>query len=1192
MGPVVPGYELQAVVGTHQKMMKASQPGQNPQIPQAQKPQIPIYGYRTEQGNPVSLMMRPRSLEELARYTPSRTRAHIVEQCMNKKGVVKSVAMQFIPEAFSFHLGVASLAAMEGDHSPAALAQFVHETSDPLAIVSFGGFMLGNRATVRAFQMMGWAFDPCNGFAKSFTQAAAQTTSKVAAGISGYKRFRPVSATKAQLRFGHLVGPLGMAVGLLGSSAIHELGADPEAMTCAQSYFQDLKACDIAYNRWITSKKLYQYVPEIMGMTATSLAIAYALQPVVNGALGLGKSALGGTATGLSTAATAVGSTSLGKAVGKTVAESAVGAVAKSAATVVAESAAKVLEWKSVRLAFGVGRWATGPTLSLGLSIYHTDAFLWLQETYFSPPVRSAWQTWSHGKEIVDSSKNLEEELARLEDNNWVWQPTNQPRMARQSGIPDPCTSSEKVAAYGDPESKCKVKTLSELIRERAKTFSEWRSFLMQGAMMAQQSWAEYVVHFQNTYTAAYAFYNVIIESIAGQRLENRNKTGNKDGLYRGDAKYGVFAITKNENGEFVKDGTIDMDKAIQEAASYLETNYNSGPNADRLAPYHQKILRRIHRALRMNDRSREIPGLSDPNSEFSQMLQQVPADQRDFVKEQIRNIELEKNLNLLNIVLAGDPTWGDKGRPINDRYVEKAKENPFMQLRLMLGTPRPIPEGLVALGRLENNNFVINQEMKNLHPAGIGTRVTTPSMTQYLLASMVCGPDANPSKEIKVQEFRNNMNLLSRFWRTLTIPYGREMYEHTDEIKQLAEDAKTPKASWFGSQNDDLALVPQTAGFAADFSPPRLIQDLGIDFCNELPHNSNPLWRNYQVYAGLWNIKGATYSGFLPIVKTFIRPEFFSSDGTQSMFDEWWTKNVDPAVRRVADDFKRRFDTILEEEFYPALSGQGGHIAADIGNQLNKKYYGEKISIGIGPTLMEEAHVYLNLIERVRLDGLTDKELEKARNEFSALRFPVSESLRLMTGLFGSDEETSKGAIEAENYLARYEKDFVKKFYDIEKRDYEQNRKIIRTRERQAYIADLLKKLKKNFHAAIKAMGGNVSTNCSVVFQLPGKHEEEEATEKGAPGAPLAGPAAGKEESKKAVREEYTGRKEEILTVSFELLSKLATEADVYLKLVNTVNVDTLDRSKVAKETEKSLKDSIDEVAKMIKEEAEAGAE
>jgi hypothetical protein len=252
---------------------------------------------------------------------------------------------------------------------------------------------------------------------------------------------------------------------------------------------------------------------------------------------------------------------------------------------------------------------------------------------------------------------------------------------------------------------------------------------------------------------------------------------------------------------------------------------------------------------------------------------------------EQLRWRRYNNSLRLLYLNLNAYPHFdriAQESDPNDEGYEELSQSNVYMRVNILLasqkfGGPEPMNPGVGYVKSRRYDPTDIVQSMKNEHPMMLGM-VDTGHMPEYLLASMLCGPQASQS-------------------------------------------------------------IVKKKHWSVEFRPPRVVADLGVDVCSmaynaqtksgavkrfqigrpdfhlvgsELPH--------YDAHMSEWMIKGKKYTGLLEILKAHAHPSVVGGNSEANIV-QWWTKNLGNQAEAMFKRFREEFVVeILNKKFFSAI--------------------------------------------------------------------------------------------------------------------------------------------------------------------------------------------------------------------------------------------------------------------------------
>jgi hypothetical protein len=846
---------------------------------------------------------------------------------------------------FNIALGLVAMTSMADD--PATLRHFFEaNVKDPMAAASFLGFVAGSRFTTWAMQAANLAFDPCR--MVNYTPST----------MTVQKYFRP------------LVGPLALAGGSLFFGLAHEFLTDQNVWTCASGFGKKLsahetkmrnEACETAYESWAVTHKINQYLPQIASMGLVSTIQAYGINKLLTAA------GVGGRPAQLVTIAL------------RTIGIASYGGVF-----------------------LGPHGWVVREAVSIGGSFI----FLYLDQKVLHPIVAPPLERRYNGNEISDRIKELKLNLDRAEKNRWAWTPL------RPSYCDYKPTAEERVFGYEEPwECIEPVASPGTLVRRLGVRQKGWRDYLLKEAYIAQQNWSEYLMNFSESYQASFQFYRSILAEIAFNRYHSSTPQGYERSVLYATAPANGLRLnfpSDTDNAGIRSAFQVTLQKALAIARYELgarETGKIKALTGDIDA------LRKIVRGLEGADLSEESP---EAERTVNIMLRLAPAldkYDRDSLEWKARETNFnEAMLTLSRMAQLRRPPLG----------IIRDPNEPFAKIKAALGSPKPMAEGMEALAILEENPQVVPPAFRLFHPQRLGV-ADTPNAADYLLASMVCGPGPAPDRtKERTEQMRTDFFKASYYIPGL-FNMGPVKKEKEDQmVKEVAElygymtandESPTyPRGPYRnGPAAEDLIKKTSWKYTQLTFQPPKIINDLGVSLCDQLPDSQkykSPAFNlpAFNIHDNVWKINGVEYKGFLDIVKKNVRNDVFGPDAKD--FPTWWAKHIDPHVLGVLTGLRGQYDRIVEEKFAPAMIKSGENAFGDF-----------KLQSGVINSLMEDARYNVDLLERllIRSQVLPTNPDPKANPEFRAkkLLIEVMRRMRLATSLLGTEESKLAAMLE-----------------------------------------------------------------------------------------------------------------------------------------------------------------------------------
>ncbi len=1120
--PIVPPKPLSEIVAQHEKIMdKESSRATGLNVEYRDEKTKQLYRFYVED--------TPE--EELRKYSPKKLKAMLPSIC--SKGIMMDSLTHLPGERLMMDTATGVAAWVEYKSMGKALDPeqiphfFEHLATDPSGWVSFMMFMVANRATSDIFQRMGLILDPCQ---RNLTGWQSKeelhfVKDKATARLIPQKvQYLAATPTKFQRLFKPFASGAALSVSILVSGVIHELMLDPNFRVCSRGLVVKLPpgvrddACEQFYEDWVITKKLNQYFPQIGSMLSTTF---------INGSI----------ASGLTR-----GTPFVARAV-KTGAERFVPVL-----------------WKGLKLGWNAaGFFNPGISFSIlsgpkVISLMHNTAFM-LTLGYADKLWQNPWTTWSHGDLILNGIKEIDADLERTKQNGWKWKPVVR-TCYRDVIAPDPRLVMPGGSGFIKEAYDCPEEDVATRLKKYGENMTAWRQFLLQAPIASHSNWTDHVSKFQASYTETYSFYRWLVQQVVWQNQQKAQNTGKISDLFVSRPS-GIFLSVKDKDGNYHSAGEDTAGSALDNAVKFLKELGHD--KTKKFSPNDGRTLRLIYRGFALNNR--EIPLQSiDKTLDLSRELEGIPESEKESVIEQIRVRELQQALNFLNYTLERDIKWSHKKYTFpSPEYDEAAKTNPYMQLRLILGNPKPLAEGFAAVRKFAGpGNQSLTGEKEPPFPTVIGKNVRTRTMQDYLIASALCGPNAQPDPNKTVREYYSSAWSLKNILGKILPLYRPSAQQEADPsdvaaISRYSENAKAPGLGWLPIRNERL-LIRQSKILGVDFFPPRLINDLGVDFCNTtpstgVPHFGGPNRNLYEPYQGEWTINGKTYKNLLDVAKHNLRPEIIGNDGMTDAFDAWWTNNVDPVVHRVVDTFDAEFKAILTDEFYPLMEGIDTARTINWGNHINNGRYGGKLAVGARPSILEESEFYLKLIREALLASRSAEKVDAVNlnGKLAKLEVSLRKHVDLMTAIFRPGDLALKAVSDIDDLLKTSERKTLAVLQTMLPKD------------RGAYVEKTYAALKASFKEQIGQLRGLAATEFGLAA-TPNKQNILEEIFSGGQETKEA-PAPALEEGKDA--------RGTIVLTSLKLLEELPRQADVYFGIVNTIRLE--------KPEEKDAKSGVD---------------
>ncbi len=583
---------------------------------------------------------------------------------------------------------------------------------------------------------------------------------------------------------------------------------------------------------------------------------------------------------------------------------------------------------------------------------------------------------WKDGREVTGAINEIMAELNKAEQNGWVWSAPAKPLRCYTKTLPAQGPIANEFSTVVPAECFKEPKTPGQLVDRLNHKQKSWREFVLRDAYAATSGWQDFVLQFTNTYSSAYKTYSYFVSQIANQRflVEKGVAGAEPDYLYWRPEHWGLPVDYSKWNRKICNLPKETQD-ILAEGRAVIEAEMKRGPlniakqlflpdtflfmptgNADfgLTSPIPFNVPTHYNEPKAFAERMKIIhDGLVAMDCRVPMSVLPEYKSIRGVTPEQLEKLRLgrfNKAISTLFSVLTREPgqghaRWTDAGRGIDHpMYPWFAKINPFMKLNMILADPEPYPEGVAFVRMLNDEPTYIDQDRKTEHPRKVGN-IATPKMTEYLLANMVCGPDANR---------RDQVSILSMSGKARSI-FSRP-------FSGAADTTATNER-----------MVEIVRGWKSQFIPPRIVEDPGYDLCRTKPAAGD--WKmdageiptnDYQwdPHMNRWDIRGKRYWGLVGIVKGTIRRDVLGDSMNDGTFQKWWAANVEPSANAVVADFKNEFRKIVSEKYLPAL-----------GKQDRATYNGRSFALGARNSLFDEVNLNLAILQRLQKAGRTPSD-------------------------------------------------------------------------------------------------------------------------------------------------------------------------------------------------------------------------
>ncbi len=969
----------------------------SPQVAQgAQLEPVTIMDYRDpETEELIRFQYQPSSPEELRKFVPSKASKIVTVGIPPKLGfagnarhLLREFPLDFASEYIAFTIAIGIGTTFRTENDPAFALNFIKENTTKEAVISFAGFVGASRATHAAMKRFGWSYDPRRApldYRIDTPNLPGQMKMVDVLGDNGQKFQMPIQEpgrpmglnstvvaspmdpargqTRFQKNFAPLLGPIGLMAGMATSNVIHEVLADKGMHLCVKARVFKMKmaapdtppdklkeldeqiaeACDKAWEDWAVSKKAADYTPDLLAMAGASLIQAY----LVN------KMLISGT--------------------GSLMKQGFVAAADRKGIVLETNKATKKLQISRVRHGAEKfkpwvlrGMKVTGFTLTgtpvgrFVFTVFNIAVFMEITHL-LTAPIKQPWEQFRQGRDITDRINKLYHEIDRAEKNKWDWQPAPDSDFCADY-FHDPMGSVAMSSSCVAPEQYSPDFLLKKMAERKAK----WREFLLADAYLAHTNWKNYVSSFATRYASATSFYHQMLAHINEMRNSPPESTA-LSMLYAATPFYGLYADPEKRD-------TAGARTAVAEATAWLETYLESARLKARSRSGQQQLrqterdhLPHILNGLRAMDSNVPLSSLMNIDVP-EQQLNALPPELKYQIESQARQTLASDAIRRLRLVLREDPIFNDRSiPPTTPMYRRTAEWNPFMALRLRLGDPEPLAEGVAFIRETNDDDKIIEQLTKNSHPAAIG-RVRTNTMADYLAVSMVCGPNAEPqfskSEQIKIYKDRKLtffQSILDRFG------FGSSNATPTEAdvmiaVREHREQVTSSDMSWVANFRPS-AVAVEWKGVSADFRPPRVVTGVPEGLCDAWAKGSSRDKAFYDPYDAKFEFNGKIYNGILDIIRQHARPDIVGTSlpprdknvPYDDPFVKWWTTNIDKHVVQIVAKFRAKYREVLKEKYIPILTKAGADGSAEYNDQI--------IKLGALESLYDEAKLYLLIL-------------------------------------------------------------------------------------------------------------------------------------------------------------------------------------------------------------------------------------
>jgi hypothetical protein len=428
----------------------------------------------------------------------------------NSWDVMKSSGRSFIPEASifygaSFAVALRQVTFSEEEYPNALANMYAHQIADPAANFGFLSFLVTHRASNMVFQHLAEKYGLMRNdleFQKFFSKLSSFQVNKKfdlskdmtkwsAAEKRAFIQLQEQAGAiyptpKFQNGMSHFKMQSGFVWAFLASTLITDLAHDPNFAYCSMAKYvwgpdrvieetakrgmTPTRACDLAWNTWVSREKIYDYVPDIAAALTTSLGLAFGAPPLVN--------------------------------------------ISKEIVTRGAERYLPVL-----LRGFQIAR-TVGSMIPYGRAlVWVGNGYVFLEATnLLTPAFKNPFESWRQGSSIDDLKEKLTNNVGKRSWINLIpveCKTLLTKRFSAQLLAQTPeSTLKQWLLENGDDCNELPNTALEDL-QSYSQKMSNWRQFWFSNARQGLANWQEYVTQFHVDMNESSKFYSQVISEMA-----------------------------------------------------------------------------------------------------------------------------------------------------------------------------------------------------------------------------------------------------------------------------------------------------------------------------------------------------------------------------------------------------------------------------------------------------------------------------------------------------------------------------------------------------------------------------------------------------------------------------------------------------------------------------------------------------
>ena len=395
------------------------------------------------------------------------------------------------------------------------------------------------------------------------------------------------------------------------------------------------------------------------------------------------------------------------------------------------------------------------------------------------------------------------------------------------------------------------------------------------------------------------------------------------------------------------------------------------------------------------------------------------------------------------------------------------ATGNIYYKVFLGLGHPKPLQPGEVIIAKALDDQNVISPDSFDKHPKEY-KGFATPTMADYLMVSMLCGPDSKldynsaiesvegsirwgyPDVSVKQDKDRALWNQYARAVRTKQFDKALDLYNQL-EFKL--------RPSLMNRQYSRLF------GFSINYAPPTIIAKEHLNtvktYCQGgLQTVLKDRYAKPRIFEALFPVEDSgvirppsieRYRTFLDVLKAYKDPSIYTNPRTRAQTEDisaWWKSHAEPYTAAKMTYLHNQYVEILKRKLFKQIESDKdvgflakdfAHFTRDFPKQWNvfeKQYWGkvgrflsgnmthyEKISdlkVGLKESMKEEIRFLFNVARPLALEKLIQLGKDEAY-QTETMDFYAAQETLLLEGIdellarldYDSTEEEFKEAQE-----------------------------------------------------------------------------------------------------------------------------------------------------------------------------------